>query len=40
MGLVLYQIPFLRPLAGKPAPEVDELKKQCNFYTCEMKKKI
>lgn len=40
VGLLLYQIPFLRQLAGKPAPNVGELKRQCNFYTCEMKKNI
>jgi hypothetical protein len=37
VGLLMYQVPFLRPLAGKPAASVDELKRRCNFYTCEIK---
>lgn len=36
-GLLLYQIPFLRPLAGAPAPSVDELREQCDFYTCQLR---
>ena len=36
-GLLLYQIPILRPLAGAPAPSVDVLRQQCDFYTCKLK---
>ena len=36
-GLLLYQIPILRPLAGAPAPSVDVLRQQCDFYTCKFK---
>lgn len=36
-GLLLYQIPFLRSLAGAPAPSVDVLRKQCDFYTCRLR---
>ena len=36
-SLLLYQIPFLRPFAGSPAPSVDDLRKQCDFYKCELR---
>ena len=36
-GLLLYQVPFLRPLAGKPVPDIDVLRQQCDFYTCKLK---
>mmetsp|Transcript_16202 Transcript_16202/g.46692 ORF Transcript_16202/g.46692 Transcript_16202/m.46692 type:complete len:317 (-) Transcript_16202:199-1149(-) len=36
LGLLLYQTPLLRPLAGPPAPGVDTLRRQCNFYTCKL----
>ena len=36
VGLLLYQVPLLRPLAGTPAASIEELKKQCNFYTCKI----
>jgi hypothetical protein len=36
-GLLLYQIPFLRPLAGAPAANVDVLRTRCDFYTCKLK---
>mmetsp|Transcript_7693 Transcript_7693/g.20172 ORF Transcript_7693/g.20172 Transcript_7693/m.20172 type:complete len:436 (-) Transcript_7693:41-1348(-) len=35
-GLLLYQVPFLRPLAGPPAPSVDILRQQCDFATCKI----
>ena len=38
LGLVLYQVPLLRGLAGRPAPSVDVLKQQCDFRTCKLKK--
>jgi hypothetical protein len=34
LGLLLYQLPPLRPLAGPPAPSVEVLREQCNFRTC------
>lgn len=37
LGLVLYQVPLLRPLAGPPAPSVNVLKQQCDFYTCKLR---
>ena len=35
-GLLLYQVPFLRPLAGPPALSVDILRQQCDFATCKI----
>lgn len=37
VGLLLYQVPLLRPLAGEPAASVDELKTRCDFYTCQIR---
>ncbi|KAL3774353.1 hypothetical protein ACHAWO_013055 [Cyclotella atomus] len=34
--LLLYQIPFLKPFAGAPAPNVDVLRQKCDFYKCEL----
>lgn len=34
LGLLLYQLPLLRPLAGPPAPSADELRLRCDFRTC------
>lgn len=36
LGLLFYQIPFLRPLTSA-APGVDVLRQQCDFYTCKLK---
>ena len=36
-GLLLYQVPLLRPLAGKPAANVHELKIRCDFYKCQIR---
>ena len=36
-GLLLYQVPLLRPLAGKPAANVHELKTRCDFYKCQIR---
>jgi hypothetical protein len=35
-GLLLYQVPALRPLTGPPAPSVDELREKCDFKTCTL----
>ena len=37
VGLLLYQVPLLRPLAGKPAANVHELKTRCDFYKCQIR---
>jgi hypothetical protein len=34
--LLLYQIPFLKPFAGAPAPNVDVLRQKCDFYKCKL----
>ena len=34
LGLLLYQVPQLRSLAGPPAPSVEVLRQQCDFKTC------
>ena len=35
-GLLLYQLPLLRPLAGPPAPSAEALRERCNFATCAL----
>lgn len=36
LGLLLYQVPLLRPLAGPPVDSVDILKQKCDFDKCKM----
>ena len=37
LGLLLYQVPLLRPLASPPAPSVEVLRQQCDFNTCTLR---
>ena len=37
LGLLLYQVPQLRSLAGPPAPSVEVLRQQCDFNTCTLR---
>lgn len=36
-GLLLYQVPALRPLTAPPAPSVEALREQCDFKTCALR---
>ena len=36
-GLLLWQVPALRGLAGPPAPSVEELRAKCDFATCVLR---
>ena len=38
VGLLLYQVPFLRSSAGQSAPPLETLKQNCDFKTCKMNK--
>ena len=37
LGLLLYQVPQLRSLAGAPAPSVEVLRQQCDLNTCTLR---